>query len=154
MIDEKKLIEEIRKRRDYWESKAAEYDEAGERYEYLMDVCDGKATELTATLSIINEQPKVAEWIPCWERLPENAKHKGAFCPKHHVKTKYGITEGWYNPDVESWYCLFWFLLGRYDETDIDFEKGDKPKVVRILDGTGEVLAWKEPSEPWEGGKE
>lgn len=72
MIDEKKLIEEIRKRRDYWESKAAEYDEAGERYEYLMDVCDGKATELTATLSIINEQPKVAEWIPCSERLPED----------------------------------------------------------------------------------
>ena len=29
MIDEKKLIEEIRKRRDYWESKAAGYDEAG-----------------------------------------------------------------------------------------------------------------------------
>lgn len=72
MIDEKKLIEEIRKRRDYWESKAAEYDEAGERYEYLMDVCDGKATELTATLSIINEQPKVGEWIPVEERLPKN----------------------------------------------------------------------------------
>lgn len=102
MIDEKKLIEEIRKRRDYWESKAAEYDEAGERYEYLMDVCDGKATELTATLSIINEQPKVAEWIPCWERLPENAKHKGAFCPKHHVKTKYGILAALRN-DVSDW---------------------------------------------------
>lgn len=72
MIDEKKLIEEIKKRRDYWESKAAEYDEAGERYEYLMDVCDGKATELTAALSIINEQPKVGEWIPCSERLPED----------------------------------------------------------------------------------
>ena len=144
MIDEKKLTEEIRKRRDYWESKAAEYDEAGERYEYLMDVCDGKATELTAALSIINEQPKVGEWIPVSERLPENAKHRGAFCPKYHVKTKYGITEGWYNPDVESWYCLFWFFLGRYDETDIDFEKGDKPKVIRVPDGTGIVIAWKE----------
>lgn len=154
MIDEKKLIEEIQGRQKYYESKAAEYDEAGERYEYLMDVCNGKATELTATLSIINEQPKVAEWIPCSERLPENAKHRGAFCPKYQVKTKYGLTQGWYNPDTESWYCLFWFLVGRYDETDIDFEKGDKPKVVRILDGTGEVLAWKEPSEPWEGGKE
>lgn len=151
MIDEKKLIEEIRKRRDYWESKAAEYDEAGPKYEYLMDMCDGKANELTTILSIIDKQPRVEEWIPCSERLPENAKHKGAFCPKYQVKTKYGLTQGWYNPDTESWYCLFWFLVGRYDETDIDFEKGDKPKVVRILDGTGEVLAWKEPSEPWEG---
>lgn len=154
MIDEKKLIEEIRKRRDYWESKAAEYDEAGERYERMMDMCDGKATELTAILSMIEEQPKTEEWIPVEERLPENAKHRGAFCPKYQVKTKYGITEGWYNPDTESWYCLFWFLVGRYDETDIDFEKGDKPKVIRVPDGTGIVVAWKEPSEPWKGGKE
>ena len=153
MIDEKKLIEEIKKRRDYWESKAAEYDEAGDRYERMMDMCDGKATELTAILSMIEEQPKTEEWIPVSERLPENAKHKGAFCPKYQVKTKYGLTQGWYNPDTESWYCLFWFLVGRYDETDIDFEKGDKPKVIRVPDGTGIVVAWKEPSEPWEGEK-
>lgn len=114
-------------------------------------MCDGKANELTTILSIIDKQPKVGEWIPVEERLPENAKHRGAFCPKYQVKTKYGITEGWYNPDVESWYCLFWFLLGRYDETDIDLEKGDKPKVIRVPDGTGIVIAWKEPSEPWEG---
>lgn len=71
MIDEKKLIEEIKKRRDYWESKADEYDEAGERYERMMDVCDGKAAELIVILSMIEEQPKVGEWIPCSERLPE-----------------------------------------------------------------------------------
>lgn len=132
MIDEKKLIAEIREK--------IIPEKFGERCNAL-DV-------IYAVLRVIDEQPKVAEWIPCWERLPENAKHKGAFCPKHHVKTKYGITEGWYNPDVESWYCLFWFLLGRYDETDIDFEKGDKPKVIRVPDGTGIVIAWKEPSEP------
>ena len=97
-------------------------------------------------------------WIPVDRELPPNAKHKGALCPRYQVMTKYGVTEGWYNPDVKSWYCLFWFLLGRYDEllgrydeTDIDFEKGDKPKVIRVPDGTGIVVAWKEPSEPWEG---
>lgn len=133
MIDEKKLIEEIK---------------------YLLfnsEMLSPRWFAINEMFEIIKCQPKVAEWIPCWERLPENAKHKGAFCPKHHVKTKYGITEGWYNPDVESWYCLFWFLLGRYDETDIDFEKGDKPKVIRVPDRTGIVIAWKEPSEPWEG---
>lgn len=133
MIDEKKLIEEIK---------------------YLLfnsEMLSPRWFAINEMLEIIKRQPKVGEWIPCSERLPENAKHRGAFCPKYHVKTKYGITEGWYNPDVESWYCLFWFLLGRYDEADIDFEKGDKPKVIRVPDGTGIVIAWKEPSEPWEG---
>ena len=135
MIDEKKLIAEIREKI---------------RPESFGEQCNSLDV-IYAMLQLIDEQPKVGEWIPCSEKLPENAKHKGAFCPKYQVKTKYGITEGWYNPDVESWYCLFWFFLGRYDETDIDFEKGDKPKVIRVPDGTGIVVAWKEPSEPWEG---
>ena len=119
MIDEKKLIEEIRKRRDYWESKAAEYDEAGERYEYLMDVCDGKATELTATLSIINEQPKVAEWIPCSERLPKEARAV-------EVTTHDG------NRAIGHF----------YNRLDTWFDS--------INGGFIDVIAWKEPSEPWE----
>ncbi len=41
-------------------------------------------------------------WIPVDERLPENAKHKGALCPRYQLMTKYGVTEGWYNPDLES----------------------------------------------------
>lgn len=141
MIDEKKLIEHI---------KALEtaYQRFWEKFDSEDDFWDMNACG--SIIAYIEDMQKVGEWIPCSERLPENAKHRGAFCPKYHVKTKYGITQGWYNPDTESWYCLFWFLVGRYDETDIDFEKGDKPKVVRILDGTGEVLAWKEPSELWE----
>lgn len=118
MIDEKKLIEEIKKRRDYWESKAAEYDEAGERYEYLMDVCDGKATELTATLSIVDEQPKVGEWIPCSERLPEDEL------------------------DAEITY--------RGGMRGVGFYMGGYWRST----ATGmaiDVIAWKEPSEPWEG---
>lgn len=123
MIDEKKLIEEIRKRRDYWESKAAEYNEAGERYEYLMDVCDGKATELTATLSIINKQPKVAEWIPCSERLPEEVRAV-------EVTTYDGSRAiGHFYKRLEAWFDS-------------------------INDVTIDVIAWKEPSEPWKGGKE
>lgn len=149
MIDEKKLIEEIEDRLGDWEDAAGEYRRIGDVEGVA--IYERRAVELKVVLKKIQEQPKVGEWIPVSERLPENAKHRGAFCPKYHVKTKYGITEGWYNPDVESWYCLFWFLLGRYDEADIDFEKGDKPKVIRVPDGTGIVIAWKEPSEPWEG---
>lgn len=149
MIDEKKLIEEIRnlkKHYDFFYKKGkSEIDDI---------VKNASDTLFNDIAKIIYDQPKVGEWIPCSERLPENAKHKGAFCPKYQVKTKYGLTQGWYNPDVESWYCLFWFLLGRYDETDIDLEKGDKPKVIRVPDGTGIVIAWKEPSEPWKGENE
>ena len=41
-------------------------------------------------------------WIPVDRKLPPNANHKGALCPRYQVMTKYGVTEGWYNPDLES----------------------------------------------------
>lgn len=91
------------------------------------------------------------KWIPCNEKLPENAKHKASLCPKYQVNTEHGVTEGWYNPNVESWYCLFWFLLGIYDENDINFERGDIPKVVKISKNTDIVTAWKPLPEPWKG---
>lgn len=90
-------------------------------------------------------------WISVEERLPENAKHKGAFCPKYQVSTKYGVTEGWYNPDVESWYVLFWFMTKRYLEHEIDFKRGDVPAVVRVPLKNNIVFAWREKSEPYRG---
>ena len=43
----------------------------------------------------MNKHQKVtSEWIPVSERLPENAQHNGAFCPRYQVTTKYGVTEG------------------------------------------------------------
>lgn len=44
MIDENKLLEEVQKRINYWDAKAAECDEAG--YLENMDICDGKVMEL------------------------------------------------------------------------------------------------------------
>lgn len=133
MIDEKKLIEEIKKRRDYWESKAAEYDEAGERYEYLMDVCDGKATELTATLSIINEQPKVAEWIPSSERLPEE---------KESVLVQWEKYDRYLN--ITTTYL------------DVMWLDDAEEKVFETINGVpnGKVVAWQPLPEPWEGENE
>lgn len=93
-------------------------------------------------------------WIPCSEMLPENAKHKGAFCPKYLVNTKYGVTEGWYNPDRESWYVLMWFMTEWHFECDVNFEKGDVPRVIRVPENTEMVIAWQPLPEPWEGDKE
>ena len=136
MIDEKKLIEAI-------ETYAKDKTDIGYWYDRLWG--------MRMAIEIINQQPKIGEWIPYSERLPENAKHKGSLCPRYQVNTEYGVTEGWYNPDTESWYCLFWFLTGRYDENDIDFKRGDKPRIIKVPMKTGKVVAWQPLPEPWEG---
>lgn len=86
-------------------------------------------------------------WIPVDRELPSNAKHKGAFCPKYQVMTKYGVTEGWYNPDADGWYVLIWFMTDRCLESEIDFDKGDKPKIVFLPDEVNSkqniLTAWK-----------
>lgn len=86
-------------------------------------------------------------WIPVEKELPPNAKHKGTFCPRYQVMTKYGTTEGWYNPNMESWYVLIWFMTDQYLESEIDFERGDKPKILRLPDNVNNVehilTAWK-----------
>ena len=92
-------------------------------------------------------------WIPVEERLPENAKHKGALCPRYQLMTKYGVTEGWYNPDLESWYILIWFMTERYLDSEIDFERGTWPKTVRcenkVNDRHSIVMAWRPLPEPY-----
>lgn len=138
MIDEKKLIEE----RPEWLNP----DCVGEEeYNKGWNACN------KYWCNTIKRQPKVGEWIPCSERLPENAQHKGAFCPKYQVMTKYGVTEGWYNPDNESWYVLFWFMTARFLETDIDIKRGDVPEVVKIPLKAGIVTAWMPLPEPYKG---
>ena len=89
-----------------------------------------------------DEALEQTRWIPVTERLPDNAQHKGAFCPKYQVMTKYGVTEGWYNPDYENWYVLLWFMTKRFHETDIDLKRGDIPEVVKIPLKAGIVTAW------------
>lgn len=70
MIDEKKLIAEMRERQEYWKGKAAEYEEVNR--EWLSAIADGIATEYTETLLMVENQPKVGEWTPCNEKLPDD----------------------------------------------------------------------------------
>lgn len=88
-------------------------------------------------------------WIPVDRELPPNANHKGALCPRYQVMTKYGVTEGWYNPNYESWFCLLWFMNKKFTKGYIDFERGDVPKVVQIEKGIDIVLAWRPLPEPY-----
>ena len=92
-------------------------------------------------------------WIPVERELPPNAKYKGALCPRYQLDTKYGVTEGWYNPDLESWFVLVWFMTKRYLNCEIDFENGAHPKIVRCENEVNEkhriVLAWRPLPEPY-----
>lgn len=92
-------------------------------------------------------------WIPVDRELPPNAKHEGAFCPKYQVMTKYGVTEGWYNPNEKGWYMLIWFMTERYLDSEIDLDKGDIPKMVFLPDEINNerhiLTAWKNLPEPY-----
>lgn len=92
-------------------------------------------------------------WIPVERGLPPNAKHEGEFCPKYQVMTKYGVTEGWYNPDEEGWYVLIWFMTERYKDSEVDLDMGDVPKVVFLPDEVNNarhiLTAWHPLPEPY-----
>jgi hypothetical protein len=89
-----------------------------------MDICE-----------MLDEAPTVSGWISVNDRMPENAKHPGAFCPRYLVYTDYGITEGWYNPDMECWYGILTFMIdsNELNVRNIDLERGDVPKRVKNL---------------------
>lgn len=103
---------------------------------------------LTEVRDRIEALPAASPWRRVEDELPPNAKHPGAFCPKYHILTKWGVTDGWFNPDVGengAWRVLLWFFQGTWDEWDIDFERGDKPKLAWV--SQRDVFAWM-PIEP------
>lgn len=61
MIDEKKLIADLEKEREYWGNLSHPY-----AFELMCAYSD--------FIDLVNEQPKVGEWTPCSERLPESWK--------------------------------------------------------------------------------
>ena len=111
MIDEKKLIAEIREYID-------EYKELD-----MQGVHNLKWCAMMEALELVESQPKVGDWIPCSERLPEEARaievtmYDGNRAIGHFYKS------------METWFDS-------------------------INGGAIDVIAWKEPSEPWKGGKE
>lgn len=105
MIDEKKLIEELRKYADELGTVRGEIE---------------LANGVLKAISIINEQPKVGEWIPVEERLPEIFENVLIYTKSGH----YHI--GAYFEERKRWW------LGVYWE-DLDF-----------------ILAWMPLPKPYE----
>lgn len=139
----------------HWYKILEEIDETIERYGENPYI-DGKVTDICYGLNIAKDiirKHMNDGWIPVERGLPPNAKHEGEFCPKYQVMTKYGVTEGWYNPDEEGWYVLIWFMTERYKDSEVDLDMGDVPKVVFLPDEVNNarhiLTAWHPLPEPY-----
>lgn len=111
----------------------------------LINYCNN-LKDKTIDANDIARFPNVSGWISVKDRMPENAKHPGAFCPRYLVYTDYGITEGWYNPDRGCWYGFLTFMIdsNELNVRNIDLERGDVPKRVKNLP----VKYWMQMPEP------
>ena len=89
MQELEKILEEMQKIKDIMLSPAN------------MDCFGEPCKENDCLVCVLNKCMEIVKnhindgWIPVDRELPPNAKHKGAFCPKYQVMTKYGVTEGW-----------------------------------------------------------
>lgn len=116
----------------------------------------GWCTAFQDAQRIIDKAPTIdpevlrPQWIPVAERFPENASHTEAHYTMCMVMTKYGVTEGWYNQDRESWFILFWYIKPRFQERDIDFVRGYIPRLVKIPLHNGIITAWMPLPEPYD----
>lgn len=125
MIDEKKLINEliIRREKLRYISIAALHNN--------MNYVDTVINEINSIIDIINEQPKVGEWIPCSEGLPEEPETCIVTIYSRDAHAGRGIygtyAEGFVYFDGENW-------------LDLDGQKLPY-----------KVLAWQPLPEPWEG---
>lgn len=131
MIDENRLIEELRKSNYHHASSSRE--------EALLD----------RVIRIVKEQPKVNQWIPIEERLPE--EHDSIF-------SKFFGTDKWNNS--------MWRLNSDDVNVTIKFEDGTKKtKTSHTNDGVWrienesrinkcKVIAWQPLPKPYKGGCE
>lgn len=122
MIDEKKPIKEIEKRINFWKDRAAtEESEFGAKLKMVM------AAEATKILDMVNNQPKVGEWIPCSERPPE-------YTSNYLVTVMIGSPFGAYKEvrsaiyNTKTGWCVY-----------------------KSADEIANVIAWAESPKPWEG---
>lgn len=125
MIDEKKLIEILTK----WE----------------YDALPIERDLIEAIIYLVEDQPKVGEWIPCSERMPE----------EHEVSAPIFDPVTLAETDVRYYTISDLVQITVKDEEGKRFVYDDytvNGKWYYFNEDLGfEVLAWLPPSEPWEG---
>lgn len=145
MIDEKKLIEEIRELKNHYDffykEGRSEVDDA---------VKNASDTLFNDVAKIIYKQPKAGEWIPCSDRLPDELVAVNVTwvnrCPEDyykHIKDKPFTDTAILHDGEWRW----------WDSTIIDYLKEYGGCIGEIIDESIDILAWQPLPEPWEGEK-
>ena len=114
MIDEKKLIEELRKYADELGTIRGEIE---------------LANGVLKAISIINEQPKVGEWILAKNRLPNEEEFEKYYCRNHYAAEFIVMIKGANKPTSLYYKEEVWF-----DDDNNDYD----------------VIAWQPLPEPYE----
>ena len=140
MIDEKKLIKFIEESGDeyrkMWEKIDSEYDFGG------MNACG-------SIIAYIEDMPKVGEWIPVTERLPEECEAVNVTWVNHNPESYYADMKGKPNVDTAVYYAGHWYWWNCVIQ-DILKEYGEGFEADKI-DGNIEVTAWQPLPEPYRG---
>lgn len=144
MIDEKILLKALRGFYEREQEYKLVADEKGIRYEPQTGLID-------EIIKYVQKMPKVGEWIPCSERLPEDfetvtvtwvnrepMRYYEAIKDKPFVDTAMRFKGKWY-----WWSATLKDYLLEYGEWEID-----------SVDDAIEITAWQPLPEPWGGGKE
>lgn len=122
MCDEKKLIEYLKTRAEESKREWERFDDHGAFGEYHA---------FSSVIDCVNSMPKVAEWTPCSERLPEE--------------------------DYDT--VLVWLDTKIYDIAIWNHEYGFRPwYAAHFMEATpewkGKVVAWQPLPEPYRGEEE
>lgn len=128
MIDEKKLIEILTK----WE----------------YDALPIERDLIEAIIYIVKDQPKVGEWIPCSERMPEDLEPVNITWTNHRPSDYYAHIKDVHFTDTGVLYKGKWYWWSVRVE-DMLAEYGHYE--LEEIDGGIEVLAWQPLPEPWKG---
>lgn len=137
MIDEKKLIEELNENAKESEKDCVYWHEKGE---YGTErICAGRTTGLVKAMKIVEDQPKVGEWIPCSERLPElhrvDMESEGEY---YMISDSVIITDG-----------------ERVSISEYEIDDGDcRGWLAHDFEEIEDVIAWMPIPEPYRQGEE
>ena len=138
MIDEKKLIEDILQHENVLASANHVYKSGYRDRQYEI-------------IDTIKRQPKVGEWIPVSDRLPDELVAVNVTwinrCPQNyymHIKDK-PFT------DTAVLYRGEWYW---WDTTIIDYLSEYGAYVFETVDKSTDILAWMALPEPWKGESE
>ena len=123
MIDEKKLLKALQGFHEREEEYKSVFDEQGIYYESQTGLID-------EIIKYVQKMPKVGEWIPCSERLPEEKEPVLVQWEKYdrHLNITATYLDAMWLDDAEE-------------------------KVFETINGVpnGKVVAWQPLPEPWEG---